>query len=378
MRAWALSSIVLAVAGCTVPSSEDPCEGVTCVASLPAVIDGTTRGSARSQLDTYACDPGTPLGGAETVYRVTLPEAGFLAAARTDGAAPGHTSVRLLRSLDAADCLDAHATRVGALLPAGDAYVVIDSAPGDEGDFSLHVALTTTASLEALGIAHDAAADALTALGHAWAWGATRRHEYAVIDFTLHSAMEREWIVDLSTGELLWSLRVAHGRGSSDTADLAHATTFSNLDGSHQSSLGLYRSSGTYVGTYGPSFRLEGLEPGFNDAVCARDIVMHPWAPVGDEYVGRCGWARPSFGCPAIDATLAMPVRDRLARPDGASPEEGVLYFVWYPDESWHPGSEYLHADAPSPALRAQLSVVCDSSQDGTPTPPASGDYPCD
>lgn len=351
MRALAFSTFVVAlVSGCTV-GAVDPCAGVTCLDALPATTSAA--------------------GGEQTVFRVTLPEPGFVAA-RVDAVG---ASV-CLRDALAGECLDTHPTRVGALLPAGEIFVEVTAPAGAE--VAVHVGLTTPGSLEALGVQHEAALDALTALGHAWAWGATRRHEYAIVDFSMHSADPREWIVDLATGELLHHLRVAHGRGSSDPSDLAHAVTFSNLDGSHQSSLGLYRSSGTYTGTYGYSFRLEGLEPGVNDAVCARDIVMHPWAPMGDEYVARCGWARPSFGCPAIDDTLATPVVDRMARPDGLGTEEGALYFFWYPDDAWRTSSAYLRTGAPSDAVRAQLSVVCDSSQDSTPTPPASGDYACD
>ena len=63
------------------------------------------------------------------------------------------------------------------------------------------------------------------------------------------------------TCKLLLVERVAHGRGSGDNP----TTRFSNLPGSHQSSLGLFRTSETYVGHNGYSLRLEGLEPGFND-----------------------------------------------------------------------------------------------------------------
>ncbi len=360
-------------------TSSDPCTDVECLESLPAAIaEASTVDLARAGWDRYGCGPAVALDGHEAVYRVTLPEDGFLGVAKTPGAAPGHTVLRLLGSLDPGDCLDAHDARVGGRLPAGDYYVVVDSAAGEEGAYSLELALTTTASLEAAGIVHDLAVDALSVIGNAWAWGATRRLEYVVVDFTLHSSAEREWVFDLATGELLWHLRVAHGRGSTDGVDLARAVAFSNTSGSHQSSLGVFRSSGTYVGTYGPSFRLEGLEPGFNDQVCVRDIVMHPWAPVGDEYVARCGWARPSFGCPAIDSTLAMPVRDRLARPDGGAPDDGVIMLFWYPDAAWRPASSYVHGGTPEADVTALLPIRCDSSQDNTPTPPASGDYACD
>jgi hypothetical protein len=36
------------------------------------------------------------------------------------------------------------------------------------------------------------ARDALTVIENAWAWGATRRTEYVIVDFTQHSSVPRE------------------------------------------------------------------------------------------------------------------------------------------------------------------------------------------
>ena len=70
---------------------------------------------------------------------------------------------------------------------------------------------------------------------------------------------------------MLFEELVAHGRGSGEN----FATRFSNGDGSHQTSLGLFRTADTYVGTNGYSLRLDGLEPGVNDRARERAIVMH-------------------------------------------------------------------------------------------------------
>ncbi len=375
--------ILLAVStACSVSGGADgggqasPCDGVVCVESLPASPSGTTLGASRSTFDAYACPATSHLdsSGAEVVHRLTLTEEGFLSVAKTSGA-QGSFLV-LLGADDAGSCIDAHATNVGAWLSPGTYFVIVDGPSGNEGEFALRAALTTAATLEASDVDPALASDALTIYRNAWAWGATRRSEYVIVDFRLHSAEPREWIYDLSTGELLWKLRVAHGRKSTDGVDLAHAVTFSNVSGSNQSSLGLARSAGTYSGTFGPSFRMEGLEPGFNDKICSRDIVMHPWSPVGDAYVAKCGWARPSLGCPAIDDQISLPVRNRLARPDGQPQEAGVLMLFWYPGTDWHAGSPFLRGASPSPEVQAQMAVVCDSSQDGTPQ--IGGTYPCD
>jgi hypothetical protein len=92
-----------------------------------------------------------------------------------------------------------------------------------------------------------------------------------VIDYSLPSAKPRLWVFDLRSGQLLFKELVAHGRNSG----VAMATQFSNESGSHQSSLGLFRTADTYVGQNGYSLRLDGLEPGFNSQARARAIVMH-------------------------------------------------------------------------------------------------------
>src|SRR5205823_3608323 len=110
----------------------------------------------------------------------------------TADSAPG-TVLRILGSLDPMDCRDGHATNVGAKVLAGEVFVVVDSAAGAEGAVSLEMALTTAATFTEAGVNADLARDALTVIENAWAWGATRRSEYAVVDFTLHSAKPREW-----------------------------------------------------------------------------------------------------------------------------------------------------------------------------------------
>ncbi|MBT8491411.1 MAG: murein L,D-transpeptidase catalytic domain family protein [Deltaproteobacteria bacterium] len=354
----------------------DVCETLICVDELPAAIDGALSGSTPQGFEAYGCDlPGTFLGD-ETVYRFELDSEGFVAAALSN-ASDQSSVIVLLDSLDASDCIDGHESAVGALLPAGEYFLAVDTAAGSAPEFSLNVAHTSEAALEAAGLNPQLASDALTVFSNAWSWGATRRTEYTIVDFSLHSADKRQWVFDLSTNELLWNMRVVHGRNSTDGENPAWAVSFSNTPGSHQSSLGLQRAAGTYVGTYGPSFRMEGLEPAFNDRVCSRAIVMHPWAPAGDAYVDRCGFTYPSWGCPAIDDEISLPVRNRLSRPDGASMEYGSLMFYWHPSTDWYNDSVYLHGAEPTAELLLQQTAECDSSYDGTPSPPKESDFAC-
>ncbi len=119
------------------------------------------------------------------------------------------------------------------------------------------------------------------------------------IDFSLSSADERLFVVNLTTGNISKFL-VTHGMGS-DVNHNGYAESFSNQDGSHKSSLGLYMSAGTYVGKHGESVRLHGLSKTNSNAM-ARDIVMHAANYVSEGIANSQGHIGRSHGCPAMNA----------------------------------------------------------------------------
>ena len=102
--------------------------------------------------------------------------------------------------------------------------------------------------------------------------GAAPAQRLAVIDFSLPSSERRLWIFDLQRSTLLLRDLVAHGQKSGDN----HATRFSNAVGSHQSSIGLFRTAESYSGKHGYSLRMDGLEPGINDRARERALVIPP------------------------------------------------------------------------------------------------------
>lgn len=151
----------------------------------------------------------------------------------------------------------------------------------------------------------------------------------AVIDYSRSSLLPRLWVFDLAHGRLLHEEWVAHGQGSG--GDLPDR--FSNTNGSHQSSLGLFHTLDTYQGRNGYSLRMDGLEPGINDAALPRAIVMHGADyvnPAGNRAQGRLGR---SWGCPAVRSAVAKPVIDALKR--------GQFVFAYYPDPRWLRESPY-------------------------------------
>lgn len=126
-----------------------------------------------------------------------------------------------------------------------------------------------------------------------------------IINFSLHSSRKRMFIISMDTGAVE-GLHVAHGTGS-DPNSTGYATRFSNVPGSHQSSLGFYRTAETYFGKHGYSLRLDGLSS-TNSNARARAIVIHGATYVQDRNVkqGR------SWGCPAVSMAQRVRVIDML------------------------------------------------------------------
>ncbi|MBP7982267.1 MAG: murein L,D-transpeptidase catalytic domain family protein [Arenimonas sp.] len=130
----------------------------------------------------------------------------------------------------------------------------------------------------------------------------------AIIDYTIPSKQKRLWVVDLKARKLLFEEFVAHGQGSGDDVP----KLFSDRNGSHQTSLGLFLTDATYQGGNGYSLKLQGLSKGFNESAMRRLIVMHGARyvnPLAALSMGRLGR---SWGCPAVRTEVAKPMIDTL------------------------------------------------------------------
>ena len=130
----------------------------------------------------------------------------------------------------------------------------------------------------------------------------------AIIDYTIPSRQRRLWVIDLNNRTLLFKEHVAHGQGSG--GDIPSA--FSDREGSHQTSLGLFLTKTTYQGGNGYSLRLQGLSKGFNESAMQRFIVMHGAPYVDPVAAGVQGLLGRSWGCPAVRAEIAESMIDTL------------------------------------------------------------------
>lgn len=173
----------------------------------------------------------------------------------------------------------------------------------------------------------------------------------AVIDYSKPSLEKRLWVFDLASKTLLFHEVVAHGQGSGE--NLANA--FSNRDGSHQTSLGLFRTGETYQGSNGYSMRMVGLEPGVNDAAMSRAIVMHGAPYVNLATARKQGRLGRSWGCPAVRPEVARQVIDSL--------KNGQMIFAYYPESNWLAKSPYIHCRDASIAAGASANPRSVASQ---------------
>ena len=129
-----------------------------------------------------------------------------------------------------------------------------------------------------------------------------------VVDFCKESTTKRMWIIDLENQKLLLNTYVAHGEGSG----LNNAYKFSNVEESHQSSLGFYIANETYLGKHGLSLKLDGQDLGVNDKARERAIVVHGADYVSEQFIRKTGRLGRSFGCPAVPQALNKKIIDLI------------------------------------------------------------------
>lgn len=158
-----------------------------------------------------------------------------------------------------------------------------------------------------------------------------------IIDYSLPSTQKRMWVIDLKTATVSFHTLVAHGKNSG----FVKTTSFSNLPGSDESSIGLFLTANTYMGHNGYSLKLNGLEKGFNSNAMQREVVIHGAAYVNDDFVNRYGRLGRSWGCPALSKLVSTPVINEI--------KNGTLVFSYYPQQQWLDNSTFLHCPVALP-----------------------------
>jgi len=153
-----------------------------------------------------------------------------------------------------------------------------------------------------------------------------------ICDYSQSSTKKRLYVLDLGQGKILFNTYVSHGRNSG--SDIA--TSFSNRNDSHKSSLGFMRTEETYKGDKGYSLRLDGLESGFNSNVRTRSIVMHGSNYVNASRASKGDMMGRSYGCPAVPASEVKQIINCI--------KDGSCFFSYYPDKGYTQASKILNA----------------------------------
>jgi hypothetical protein len=151
-----------------------------------------------------------------------------------------------------------------------------------------------------------------------------------IVDYTLPSTQKRLWVIDVEKKEILYTSMVAHGKHSGEN----YTTSFSNMHGSKQSSIGVFLTEDTYFGKNGYSLRLNGLEKDFNDNAKNRSIVMHAAPYVNEKFASAVGRIGRSAGCLSIEKQLTEKIINTI--------KDGSLIFSFYNHPQWLSKSKFI------------------------------------
>lgn len=101
-----------------------------------------------------------------------------------------------------------------------------------------------------------------------------------VIDYSKSIMSERLYVIDLKESKIVISSKVSHAFNSG----AVYATEFSNTPGTNMSCIGAFVTEGEYIGSFGRSMIIRGLERK-NSNARSRSIIFHsnkkmstPWS----------------------------------------------------------------------------------------------------
>ena len=152
-----------------------------------------------------------------------------------------------------------------------------------------------------------------------------------IIDYSIPSNEKRLWVFDLQKKQLLFHTYVSHGIRSGTLL----SNYFSNVNNSKASSIGVYKTEGTYYGRDGLSLRLEGLEKNFNHNANLRYLVIHGGWYMDEQFIKKYGRPGRSWGCPALPLQLTQSIINTI--------KDGALFVAYYPSEDWFVKSRFLN-----------------------------------
>lgn len=180
------------------------------------------------------------------------------------------------------------------------------------------VSLEATTLFTEIGLDGQMTSDAFIAGYKSVAAHKAQHRILAIADMTKPSTEKRLYLIDLDKKKLIMRTWVAHG---SATGEL-YAEHFSNKNGSHQTSLGLYRVGAQIVSPkHGAALLLHGLDSNLNGLALEREVIMHAADYVSADFIAAHGRLGRSWGCPTVSKADMPQMLDLLAN--------GGLLFVY-------------------------------------------------
>lgn len=178
--------------------------------------------------------------------------------------------------------------------------------------------------------------------------GQIRNHKTLIIvDYSRPSSERRLFVLNLEEGTIEKHY-VSHGLNSGGL----QTYRFSNRRDSRQSSLGLFLTGAQYVGKFGLSVRLYGLDPS-NSRTYERVIVLHGAHYASELFLQHYGYLGRSHGCLAVEKSLAPVLfpqlqngtliyayHQEMSALTAASPDEQILLKQNPPDDNPTPTPE--------------------------------------
>lgn len=153
-----------------------------------------------------------------------------------------------------------------------------------------------------------------------------------ICDYSQSCNNKRLYVIDVEESRLLYNTYVSHGKNSGNE----FATSFSNSTNSNKSSLGFMVTGSPYHGKAGLSLQFNGMEPGINDHVKSRSIVLHGSKFVNEGVMNIRGIIGRSYGCPAVPYGEHTKIIDAI--------KGGSCFFINSPDLYYATTSKILNA----------------------------------
>jgi len=205
--------------------------------------------------------------------------------------------------------------------------IVVNYAGVDKIDSAEPVVLDiySTVNLNDSGLSRDVFNLAIKGLSRLESKGKLHNPNIVTIaDYSQSSNNKRLYVIDLKNKKLLFNTYVAHGRNTGEE----FATSFSNENGSHKSSLGFYVTDEPITGSHtGFSLLINGVEKGFNDNAVKREIIIHSADYATENFIKRNGRLGRSYGCPVLPPDLNQPIIETI--------KGGTCLFIYNPDQKY-------------------------------------------